>query len=241
MTILKKGQISMPLQAKLNYNAWGSIVTLNDGTMMSVWSGDRYAHICPFGRVLASHSADGGYTWTPPYTVQNTPLDDRDAGLCQSGEHILLTSFNNSRAQQRNYAERGKYPAEKRAFVESYLNLVSDEDEQKYLGATVAVSTDNGYTFTAPRPMPITSPHGPLTLPDGSMLWIGRRFSDTAPASFPYLAEGLYAMRLAPNGETLEEPWLVVPGCTEQGTLYCEPHAALMPDGSILLAIRVQN
>jgi len=241
MTILKKGQISMPLQAKLNYNAWGSILTLADGTMMSVWSGDRYAHICPFGRVLASRSADGGYTWTPPYTVQNTPLDDRDAGLFQSGDRLVLTSFNNSRAQQRMYAERGKYPAEKRAFVESYLDLIRDEDEQKYLGATVAVSTDNGYTFTEPRPMPITSPHGPLTLPDGSFLWIGRRFADIAPASFPYPDEGLYAMRLSPDGEILEQPWLIVEKSPDEGTLYCEPHAAIMPDGSILCAIRVQN
>lgn len=241
MKIIHKGQISAPLQGKLNYNAWGSIATLADGTMLCVWSGDRYAHICPFGRVLASRSTDGGYTWTPPYPIQNTPLDDRDAGLCQSGDRILLTSFNNSRAQQRYYADKGNYAPTRRAFVESYLDLVSDEDELKYLGATVAVSTDNGLTFTEPRPVPISSPHGPLTLPDGTMLWIGRRFSDTAPASFPYLPEGLYAMRLAPNGDTIEEPWLVVPKCPEEGTLYCEPHAARMPDGSILLSIRVQN
>lgn len=241
MTILKKGQLSAPLQAKLSYNAWGSILTLSDGTMMSVWSGDRYAHICPFGRVLASRSADGGYTWTPPYPVQCTPLDDRDAGLAQSGDTILLTSFNNSRERQRYYAERGKYPTPKRDFVESYLNLVTDEEERRYLGATLAVSRDGGYTFSEPHPVPITSPHGPLTLPDGSFLWIGRAFADSAPASFPYLPEGIYAMRLSSDGEVMGEPWLIVDKCPEEGTLYCEPHAAIMPDGSILCAIRVQN
>lgn len=241
MKILHRGQISSPLGAKLNYNAWGSILTLADGTIICVWSGDRYAHICPFGRVLASRSIDGGYTWTPPYTVQNTPLDDRDAGLCWAGGRLVLTSFNNSRAQQRYYADAGKYPPAKRAFVESYLDLVTDEEEKKYLGATLAISRDGGYTFSEPQVMPITSPHGPLTLPDGSLLWIGRAFGDRAPASFAYLPEGLYAMRLSPDGEVIEQPWLVVPKCPEEGTLYCEPHAALMPDGSILLAIRVQN
>lgn len=241
MTILHRGQISAPLQGKLNYNAWGSIATLTDGTLLSVWSGDRYAHICPFGRVLAARSTDGGYTWSPPYPVQSTPLDDRDAGLCLAGERILLTSFNNSRAQQRMYAERGNYPAERQAFVESYLNLITDADEQAYLGATLAVSRDGGYTFSVPQPMPITSPHGPLVLDDGSLLWIGRAFSDRAPASFPYLPDGLYAMRLSPDGKVTEQPWCVVPTSPDAGTLYCEPHAAVMPDGSILLAIRVQN
>ena len=241
MKIIHKGQLSAPLNGKLNYNAWGSITTLSGNEMMAVWSGDRYAHICPFGKVLASRSRDGGYTWTPPYPVINTPLDDRDAGIVKAGDHLILTSFNNSRERQRFYADKGKYPADKRAFVEAYLNLVSDEDEKKYLGATLAVSHDGGDTFTEPRPMPITSPHGPLVLPDGNLLWIGRAFSDSAPASFPYLSEGIYAMRLSAEGEILEEPWLIVPKCEEEGTLYCEPHAAIMPDGSILCAIRVQN
>ena len=241
MKILYKGQISAPLQSKLNYNAWGSITTLSGNEMMAVWSGDRLAHICPFGKVLASRSHDGGYTWTPPYAVLNTPLDDRDAGIVKAGDKMILTSFNNSRDRQRFYAERGKYPSPKREFVESYLNMVSDAEEQAYLGATLAVSSDGGYTFTTPRPMPITSPHGPLTLPDGNLLWIGRAFSDSAPASFAYLPEGIYAMRLSPDGEIIEEPWLIVPKCEEEGTLYCEPHAAIMPDGSILCAIRVQN
>ena len=241
MKILHKGQISAPLNGKLNYNAWGSITTLAGNEMMAVWSGDRYAHICPFGRVLASRSHDGGYTWDPPYPIMNTPLDDRDAGIVRSGDTLIATSFNNSRERQRFYAERGKYPEPKRSFVESYLGLVSDEEEKKYLGATISVSHDGGKTFTEPCPMPITSPHGPLTLPDGDLLWIGRAFTDSAPASFPYLSEGIYAMRLSPEGQVIGEPWLIVPKCEEEGTLYCEPHAAIMPDGSILCAIRVQN
>ena len=90
--IIHRGQISAPLQGKLNYNAWGSIFTLDGGEMISVWSGDRYAHICPFGRVLAARSTDGGYTWTPPYAVQNTPLDDRDAGIVSLKNQIVMAT-----------------------------------------------------------------------------------------------------------------------------------------------------
>ena len=239
MKILKQGIISAQHAEKLNYNGWPSVITLSDGSLLAAWSGDRYRHICPFGRVLAARSFDGGYTWQPPYTVQNTPLDDRDAGLCAAGGKILLTSFNNSRAQQRAYADKSKWSDTHRALAEGYLALVTDADEQRYLGATLAVSTDNGLTFSDPVTLPITSPHGPMRLPNGELLYIGRAFRDVTKASFDYLPEGIYAMRLSPDGRVKREPWLVVPAAEDM--LLCEPHAARMPNGSILLSIRAQN
>lgn len=238
MKIIKQGTISASRAGKLNYNAWPSVITLSDGTLLAGWSGDRYRHVCPFGKVLAARSEDGGYTWQPPYTVQNTPLDDRDAGLCEANGHILLTSFNNSRAQQRYYAEKDKWSDGHRALAESYLDLVTDAEERRYLGSTLAVSTDNGHTFSDPVTLPITSPHGPCLLPTGELLYIGRAFGDRAKASFDYLPEGIYAMLLSPEGGVTKEPWLVVPAA--EGMLFCEPHAAVMPDGSILLSIRAQ-
>lgn len=240
MNILAQGVISRAHAGKLNYNAWPSVITLEDGTLLAAWSGERYRHICPFGRVLAARSHDGGYTWLPPYTVQNTPLDDRDAGLCAADGHILLTGFNNSRAQQRLYAatKRAEVISDS-AWVSGYLDAVTDEEERRYLGATLALSHDNGYTFTDPVVLPITSPHGPCRLPDGTLLFIGRAFSDTSKASFDYLPEGIYAMLLSPKGEVLKQPWLVVPAAKD--LLFCEPHAAVMPDGRILLAIRAQR
>ena len=238
MKIIKQGMISASHANLLNYNGWPSVITLSDGTLLAGWSGDRYRHICPFGKVMAARSLDGGYTWQPPYTVQNTPLDDRDAGFCETDGHIVLTSFNNSRAQQRYHAEKDKWSGSRRAFVESYLNLVTDEAEQRYLGSTLAVSTDNGLTFSDPVTVPITSPHGPCRLPTGELLYIGRAFGDHAKASFDYLPEGIYAMLLSPDGKVLREPWQVVPAAEEM--LFCEPHAAVMPNGDILLSIRAQ-
>lgn len=240
MKIIKTGTISRAHASKLRYNAWPSVITLSDGTLLAAWSGERYRHICPFGRVLAARSADGGHTWSPPYTVQNTPLDDRDAGLCESDGGILLTSFNNSRAQQREYAERKSAGVTARsAWTEGYLDTVTDEDEQRYLGGTLAFSEDMGYTFSDPITLPITSPHGPCRLSDGTLLYVGRAFADISKAGFDYLPEGIYAMRLSATGEIIKQPWLAVPAAKDM--LLCEPHAALMPDGSILLAIRAQR
>lgn len=240
MRIIKHGMISAQNAGKLNYNGWPSVITLSDGTLLAGWSGERYRHICPFGKVQLARSLDGGYTWQPPYTALNTPLDDRDAGLCESNGCVTLTSFNNSRAQQRLYAERKRETlVSKCTWTAGYLDLVTDEEERRYLGSTLAVSHDNGFTFTDPVTLPITSPHGPMRLPDGDLLYIGRAFGDVEKASFDYLPEGIYAMRLSCDGKVKEAPRLVVPAARDM--LFCEPHAARMPDGSILLSIRAQN
>lgn len=238
--IIKHTVISAKNAGKLNYNAWPSIVSVN-GELLCAWSGGRHAHICPFGKVNAAKSTDGGRTWQPSYTVLDTPLDDRDAGLCAANGSIILTSFNNSRRMQRYYADEYGYKPEVRAFYEGYLNLVTDDDEKRYLGSLTAVSTDGGKTFSEPNVLPITSPHGPCATADGKLLYIGRAFSDNAEASFSYLKEGIYAVKLDARGRMLGRPAQVVPPAEEKSTLYCEPHAAALPDGRIILGIRVQN
>ena len=122
------------------YNAWPSVITLSDGTLLAGWSGDRYRHICPFGRVLAARSNDGGYTWQPPYTVLNTPLDDRDAGFCEANGHILLTR----RAKGKSFAgtwensggaaqagETSRQAIARELFEET--GIKADEEEFEYL------------------------------------------------------------------------------------------------------------
>ena len=54
------GVISRKFDGKFNYNAWPSVITLPDGTLLCAWSGDRVQHICPFGKVRAPRSTDGG-------------------------------------------------------------------------------------------------------------------------------------------------------------------------------------
>lgn len=136
--IIGHSVISVKNAGKLNYNAWPSVLSVG-GELLCAWSGGRHAHICPFGKVNAAKSTDGGRTWQPPYTVLYTPLDDRDAGLCAAGGNIILTSFNNSRRMQRYYAEEYRYEPAVKAFYEGYLNLITDDDEKRYLGSLTAV------------------------------------------------------------------------------------------------------
>ena len=64
MRIIKHGFISPKVKNKFRYNAWPTVITLSDGTLIAGWSGERLMHICPFGKVMLSRSYDGGKTFS---------------------------------------------------------------------------------------------------------------------------------------------------------------------------------
>ena len=245
MEIIKHGIITPKGISKFRYNAWPSVVTLNNGELLCAWSGNRLGHVCPFGKVMISRSTDGGHTWRPPYVAVDTPLDDRDAGLCIANNgNIILTSFTNSRKLQSHFKSLSDFnkTEESKTLVDAYLSMITDEDEKRFLGSTLSISTDNGYSFSTPTLMPITSPHGPCVLLDGRILYVGRSFSDPSLASFEFLPDAIYALILTNDGKVNEKPYLIADKPKyDESAFFCEPHAAVMPDGSILLAIRVER
>lgn len=237
MKIIKQGFVSPKAKNHFRYNAWPSVITLADGTLLAAWSGERMKHVCPFGRVMASRSVDGGYTWLPPYTIQNQVTDDRDAGLLRVGERVLMTSFTNNRVLQREYMTHKRHvpsSPEKKAFISAYLDMITDEDEA-LLGATLAASGDNGYTFSAPVYLPITNPHGPALLKNGEILMVGNKIDAQCN-----IGTTVYATLLDKDGHVLCDPWRVSKAPTGNVS-WCEPYAAEMPNGDILLAIRCQD
>src|ERR1700744_4936716 len=60
------------------YVGWPTITRTHNGELLVVFSGDRDAHICPWGVTQMVRSRDNGRTWSQPETINNTPLDDRD-------------------------------------------------------------------------------------------------------------------------------------------------------------------
>lgn len=232
MKIIKHGFITPAEESKFRYHAWPTVTKLPDGTLFAAWSGNRFKHVCPFGKVMASRSEDGGYTWTPPYKVIDTPLDDRDAGLCPVDGGLLLTTFNNTRQLQRDYYSISWHVPENDAeknFIEAYLQLIDDETEEKFLGSTIHYSADGGKTFSFVSKSPVTSPHGPIQLKDGRVLFVG--------ANFP-IETGIYALWLDKSGKPLGEPQLIAEPDGAPITNYCEPYAAEMQNGDILVTIR---
>ncbi len=228
---------------KDNYFAWPSIARLQNGRLAAVASGYRYEHICPFGKAVIAYSEDEGESFTVPAPVIDTPLDDRDAGITTFGTRgVIVTSFNNAVSFQRAVnSRRGDAemrPATK-AFVSAYLDTVSEEEEKTYLGSRFRVSTDGGVTFGNIFKSPVTSPHGPLELKDGTLLWVGRVFSSND--TFSAQPEGVQVYRVSPDGTT--EYVSSIEPCYVDGVAAdsCEPHTAELADGTLICHIRVQK
>lgn len=226
--------IMQNLDSLHNYFAWPSVTRLQNGRIAAAASGYRLAHICPFGKAVMAVSADEGETYTPLMPVIDTVLDDRDAGLCPFGESgLILTSFNNTTAFQRTKGQGG-------AYRDAYLDRVTPEAEQAVLGSTFRVSLDCGTTWGPLRRSPITSPHGPTVLADGTILWVGRTFSKND--SFRIDVDCIMAYALDPTtGEMTYRGRIDDIFDGEAKLLSCEPHAIAMPDGRIICLIRVQG
>ncbi len=210
-----------------NYFAWPSVAKLQDGSLLGVASGFRVAHVCPFGKVVAFRSYDEGVSWTAPEVIIDTPLDDRDGGICTFGEQgVMVTSFNNTPTFQRNRIHA------RATYVNAYLDEMEKCDWQKYYGSTLAVSHDGGKTYDNPIVVPITSPHGPLELSDGRILYVGSVFEYKNEISH------IECHILDESGKTsllsrIED--------IDENILFCEPHAIQLKSGRIVVHIRAQQ
>ena len=215
-----------------NYFGWPSIARLQDGRLAVTCSGFRKAHVCPYGKAVMMTSADEGRTYTPAAAVIETPLDDRDAGVVPFGDRgVIVTSFNNTRAAQRGWnPDNAEFMA--------YVDTITDEDEARYLGSTFRLSFDGGETFGDLFISPVTSPHGPTALPDGTLLWVGRTFAENDVFDEN---DRIEAWRVNTDG-TMEFVG-AVPPVYRDGVLInvCEPSCIRLPDGTLLCHFRAES
>lgn len=216
--------ISNP-HSRHRYFAWPTVSHLQDGKIAVGASGFRIGHICPFGKAVISYSFDGGETYTMPAPVIDTPLDDRDAGICTFGEKgVIFTSFNNSADMQRQHNQENEY-------IRIYINTITKGDEEKYLGSTFRISHDCGVTFGEIFLSPVTSPHGPTALKDGTVLWAGNSFHD--------YNGGIEIVSV--NTENGETEFVGKITLDENETVLCEPHMIELPDGKLICHIRGED
>jgi len=92
-TAFEHGIIYRNTDTFFRYNGWASVCKDDEGTLYTVWSGARARHVCPFGKTLMSKSTDGGRRWSVPMIINDTWLDDRDAGITYLGDGKLLLSY----------------------------------------------------------------------------------------------------------------------------------------------------
>ena len=225
-----------------SYQGWPSLVRTDDGRLISVCSGYRMAHVCPFGKTVMNISDDEGQTWSAPVIINDSPLDDRDAGIVDLGHGRLLVSWfvHPAERMENLYYEgirRDLSPEEweiARAQIETYKRF---DEERRKGGSYVILSDDGGKTWSQRIRVPVTAPHGPALLNDGNLLYLGKEH-----CSYGLLEPGAIAAYTSANGgrtwELLSKIQLPAEAATAN---FSEPHAIELPGGRVFGAIRAEG
>lgn len=216
-----------------NYFGWPTSVRLKNGKIAVGASGFRLGHVCPFGKSVISYSDDDGETYTAPAAVIDTVLDDRDVGLCPFGDNgLIFTSFNNTVEFQRKTNQKCA-DSTKKAYIDAYLDNITKEAEQKALGNTYRISNDHGVSFGPLLKSPISSPHGPIELKSGNVLWVGTSYKN---------GYDIMAYELDPTDGKMEYIGEIDTSSIKAlGRIPCEPYAIELDNGIILCHIRADR
>ena len=161
----KIGKIQTVCLQKGIYIGWPTIVQRKNGELIIAFSGDRIAHVCPYGKVQAIRSFDNGKTWTSPETFINSPLDDRDAGIIELKNGKLVLFWFNSIAYQ---FEKNN------AIFNASLQETTKQQRNDFLGSYSAVSATDGKKWSFPVRTCGVAPHGGIQLKNGKILLIGK-------------------------------------------------------------------
>jgi len=223
------------------YHGWPTVAQRRNGQLLVVYSGGRESHVCPFGRVELMVSSDHGATWGWPQVLLDSAIDDRDAGVVETGRGTILVSTFTSLAYEailtealkKKTGDPGAWPPERLAAWQAADQRLNAEQRQTGLGQWMIRSTDGGVTWSARYPTIVNSPHGPIQLGDGRLLYAGKELwtreervgvceSLDDGRSWRWLAE-----IPARSGDTVKQ--------------YHELHAVEAGDGRILVQIRNHN
>ena len=222
------------------YFGWPTIAQTDSGVLLVAASGLRNDHICPFGRTVICRSEDMGESWTSPQVVNDSPLDDRDAGLVSlGGDKLVLTWFSTDNRQSLQAHCEAMEDRKRAQRWRAGLAGVSDELAQRWAGAWMRHSDDAGLTWGAAKKVMLTAPHGPVQLGTGVLFYVGKHF-----ANMPSFAKGegpVVAMSSTDGGRE----WEIVstlPLCKKTvENQYHEAHVSELPDGRLLALVRVED
>jgi len=218
------------------YHGWPTLARRKSGELLLVCSGGREAHVCPFGRVELMTSKDGGQTWSFPRTLLDSAIDDRDAGVLETTKGTLLVTTFTSLAYEpllKNGSESGKWANDKLARWQGVQARTTPEQRRADLGVWMIRSTDGGLTWSPRYDVPVNSPHGPIQLRDGRLLYPGKDLWRTGTK--------VGVCESKDDGVTWQ--WLaeIAPRSGDKHTEYHELHGVETAKGKLIVHIRNHN
>ncbi|MBA3313695.1 MAG: glycoside hydrolase [Planctomycetota bacterium] len=155
------------------YHGWPTLARRKNGELSLVYSGGREHHVCPFGRVELMTSRDGGESWTWPRVLLDSAIDDRDAGVLETAKGTLLVSTFTSLAYEPTLAKLKASDPESFARWNAVHERMTAEERTADLGTWMLRSEDGGASWSGRYRVPVNSPHGPIQLADGRLLYAG--------------------------------------------------------------------
>jgi len=236
---MEYGVVGRTTEGFFRYQAWPTVAKDANGVIYAAASGHRLGHVCPFGKDLMYISRDDGKSWEGPIIVNDTYMDDRDAGLCTWGDgNIVMSWFTLGIEQLNRRAAIGGGNMVRNALVEGAREMwkALPEEETK-IGAFVKISKDGGKSWSERIRVPVTSPHGPTRKADGSLLFLGKEKCWGSGLE----AGHIYTFESKDGGYTWEKlGYVELPEGFEASEIH-EPHAIELPDGTILGGLRVSS
>ncbi|HEX6987631.1 MAG TPA: exo-alpha-sialidase [Planctomycetaceae bacterium] len=215
------------------YHGWPTLARRRDGELLLVCSGGREAHVCPFGRVELMTSRDGGKNWTWPRVLLDSATDDRDAGVLETDRGTLLVTTFTSLAYEPILARRKSDDPAAFARWNAVHERMTPEQRRDDLGTWMLRSEDGGATWSGCYRVPVNSPHGPIRLSDGRLLYAGKELWTKE--------ERVGVAESADDGKTWR--WLADiptrPG--DDHREYHELHAVETSSGRVVVQIRNHN
>ena len=211
------------------YIGWPTIAKTAEGELLVVFSGDRDEHVCPWGKTELVRSSDGGKTWSEPVIVNNTPLDDRDAGIILTKQGTIIVSWFTSLAFDEPQYQK-YYSAEVTETWKRHAEKLSPETRKRWLGCWIRRSTDGGKTWGDHIRVQGNSPHGPIQLRDGRILYAGKTLWEEN--------KSLSVEESSDDGRTWQRIGTIPVAPGEKIEHYHELHAVELENGKIIVLIR---
>jgi hypothetical protein len=152
------------------YTAWPAIARAGDGSILVAYA-DTDEHMGPDGRIAGVRSVDEGQTWSEPFVIYDTPLDEREAGVTTLSDGSLVVHLWSTFHTVESYGRMapGSYFDHT---IKAWLEQISSDQYKEAAeleGPHVARSTDGGMTWSEVERGPDTI-HGGIELDDGSIL-----------------------------------------------------------------------
>ena len=206
--------------------AFPGVAKLPDGDLAVVFR-EGAEHVCPYGRICMTVSKDGGRNWSAPFVVWDTATDERDPSLhmLPDGRMMLTHMAWNSWTRAKRTSE--KFPAASAYVAQAGL--------PKYGYSQYLFSSDGGKTWTGRKigDSRMFCPHGPA-YKDGFFYQpvTAHENGKRQVCMYRINSDATQIERIGLVGETADGNSRVKP-------IYMEPHTVILPDGTMVTALRV--